>query len=115
MGQGEDCDDGGPDVGRRGMVEQDVVEHGVVELGGGSKVSVGVEVEGCAMGEHALAAGLASIFLTLVGPDLKRGRSCGGSRASFPWQLSSLACTSQAFNSLFYSLTHHVLTSTFEL
>ena len=32
--------------GRVGMVEQDVVGHGVVELGGVSKVSVGVEVEG---------------------------------------------------------------------
>ena len=97
------------------MVEQDGVGHGVVELGGVSKVSVGVEVEGCATGEHALAAGLASIFLTLVGPDLKKGQVLWGSGASFPWQLSSLARTSQAFNSLFYSLTHHVLSSTFEL
>ena len=60
------------------MVEQDVVGHGVVELGGVSKVGVGVEVEGCATGEHALATGLASIFLTLVGPDLKKGQVLWG-------------------------------------
>ena len=46
VGLGENCDDWGLDVGRGGMVEQDVVEHGVVGLGGVSKVGVGVEVEG---------------------------------------------------------------------
>ena len=54
------------------MVEQDGVGHGMVELGGVSKVGVGVEVEGCATSEHALATGLASIFPTLAGPDLKK-------------------------------------------
>ena len=77
-------------------MEQDVVEHGVVELGGVSKVSVGVEVEGCATGEHALAAGLASIFLTLVCPDLKKGQVLWGEWGSF-------------------SMAHYVLPSTFEL
>ena len=33
MGQGGDCDDGGPDVGREGMVEQDVL--GLLDVAGG--------------------------------------------------------------------------------